>query len=125
MAALLNDPRATAFVVAASVAAAASTLHAHALLDHAVPAVGSTVKSPPAAVELVFSEDVEPAFSTIEVSGAGDARVETKAMEHPSSGVLVAPLPPLAPGDYSVHWKVVSVDTHVTEGRFRFRVEAP
>ena len=30
--------------------------------------------------------------------------------------------PPLAPGRYTVHWRVLSVDTHVTEGTFAFTV---
>ena len=29
---------------------------------------------------------------------------------------------PLPPGTYRVHWKVLSVDTHTTEGNFTFRV---
>jgi methionine-rich copper-binding protein CopC len=32
-------------------------------------------------------------------------------------------LPPLAPGTYTVIWRVLSVDSHITEGRFTFRVE--
>jgi methionine-rich copper-binding protein CopC len=28
----------------------------------------------------------------------------------------------LPPGTYRVHWKVLSVDTHTTEGSFSFRV---
>jgi methionine-rich copper-binding protein CopC len=32
-------------------------------------------------------------------------------------------LPQLAPGTYTVIWRVLSVDSHITEGRFMFRVE--
>jgi hypothetical protein len=32
-------------------------------------------------------------------------------------------LPPLAPGEYTVRWAVVSVDTHPTEGTFTFSVK--
>jgi len=39
-----------------------------------------------------------------------------------SKSVLVLPLPALAPGSYRVMWRVLSVDTHVTEGSFRFQV---
>jgi methionine-rich copper-binding protein CopC len=32
------------------------------------------------------------------------------------------PLRPLAPGQYNVRWRVLSVDTHKTEGSFGFEV---
>ena len=31
-------------------------------------------------------------------------------------------LPELAPGTYRVHWRVLSVDSHVNEGNFTFDV---
>ncbi len=128
MAAAVKTPRVfrtLALAVPALVAGTAPALHAHAFLDHAVPAVGSTVTSAPSTIALTFTEDIEPAFSTIEVSDAKGQKIETKAVEHPASSVLALPLPALGPGDYSVHWKVVSVDTHETEGTFRFHVGAP
>ena len=39
-----------------------------------------------------------------------------------SSTVLLVSLPQLAPGTYKVTWRVLSVDTHVTEGDFTFDV---
>jgi methionine-rich copper-binding protein CopC len=36
--------------------------------------------------------------------------------------MLRASLMPLGPGTYRVIWRVLSVDTHVTEGDFTFRV---
>ena len=36
------------------------------------------------------------------------------------STILRASLKPLAAGTYKVVWRVVSVDTHVTNGDFRF-----
>jgi methionine-rich copper-binding protein CopC len=126
---LLMNRRASvtvAFTAASFVLAAAPAARAHALLDHAVPAVGATLTGPPATIELTFSEDVEPAFSSIEVTDAAGAKVEsTGKLEHPKESVLALPLPSLPPGQYVVHWKVVSVDTHTTEGTFRFRIGAP
>jgi hypothetical protein len=109
----------------AIVAGAAPPVHAHAFLDHAVPAVGSTVSTAPAAIELDFTEGVEAAFSTVELTSAAGAKVETKALEHPETNVLRLPIPGLAPGEYAVRWKVVSVDTHPSEGSFRFRFAPP
>ena len=39
-----------------------------------------------------------------------------------SPALLQVPLKPLGPGTYRVKWRVLSVDTHVTEGDFTFRV---
>ena len=36
--------------------------------------------------------------------------------------LLRVSLPQLAPGNYRVEWRVLSVDTHVTEGDFTFDV---
>ena len=43
---------------------------AHAHLDHASPAVGSTVAQPPKEVSIWFTEALEAKFSTIEVRDA-------------------------------------------------------
>jgi len=99
-------------------------VHAHAFLDHAEPRVGSTVPAAPSEVRLWFSENLEPAFSTLKVVNAsgqqvdeGDARVDPAKPNQ-----LAISLKPLQPGDYTVRWRVVSVDTHATEGDFNFRV---
>ena len=96
---------------------------AHAFLDHAEPRVGSTVDSAPPAVTLTFTEPIEPAFSRVEVLDASGKRIDTPAPEHPHSDVLRLSLPALSPGRYTVHWAVVSVDTHPTEGSFTFSVK--
>jgi methionine-rich copper-binding protein CopC len=96
---------------------------AHAFLDHAEPRVGSTVERSPPAVTLVFTEPVEEAFSRVELLDPDGGRVDTAALEHPAPATLRLPLPPLPPGEYTVRWAVVSVDTHPTEGRFTFSVK--
>jgi len=96
---------------------------AHAFLDHAEPRVGSTVDAPPT-VTLFFTEPVEPAFSRVEVDDDDGKKVQTDAVRHPAPDRLELPLPALPAGEYTVHWAVVSVDTHPTEGRFTFSVRA-
>jgi len=98
---------------------------AHAFLDHAEPRVGSTANPSLAAVTLTFTEPVEPAFCRVELLDASGKRVETGAPEHPKPDVLRVTIPPLAAGSYKVHWAVVSVDTHPTEGTFAFSVKNP
>jgi copper resistance protein C len=97
---------------------------AHVRLDHASPAVGSTVAATPKELVLWFTETVEPAFSSIEVRDTnGIAMHEGKAAVDPKQRTQMrVPLKPLAPGTYKVIWRVLSVDTHRTQGDFTFRV---
>ena len=96
----------------------------HAFLDRAEPRVGSTVKSSPPRVRVWFTEDLEPAFSTLEVVNERGERVDGGATETDTTSrtLLQVPIKPLGPGVYRVKWRVLSVDTHVTEGDFTFRV---
>jgi methionine-rich copper-binding protein CopC len=99
---------------------------AHAFLSQAVPLVGDIVSVAPREVRLTFSEAIEPAFSRIELTradgqpiGTGPATVDPRDN---TQLVLVLALPPLAPGRYRVTWRVVSVDTHPTEGNYVFEI---
>jgi methionine-rich copper-binding protein CopC len=98
---------------------AATAAEAHAQLDHAVPAVGSTVASP-GQVTLYFTESLEPKFSGGEVRNASGARVDHGASV--SGKVMRLSIGSLPPGTYSVNWHVLSVDTHKTSGSFSFTV---
>lgn len=97
---------------------------AHAFLDHAAPAVGSTVRAPPPQVKLWFTQELEPAFSAVRVVDKSNQRVDRgdAKLDSADARVLQVSLPALAPGRYRVVWRVVSVDTHVTEGDFTFDV---
>jgi methionine-rich copper-binding protein CopC len=107
--------------VAISVAASA---RAHAFLDHATPAVGSSVPTAPAVVTLWFTQDLEPAFSDVTVTNEAGQRVDLGNAHIPqgSPAELQIGLKPLPRGTYLVSWHVVSVDTHPTEGTFTFEI---
>ncbi len=94
---------------------------AHAFLDHASPLVGSTVATAPHDVALTFTQNLEPAFSTVQVTDANGARVD-QGKPQISGNTMHIGLKSLAPGSYHVHWHVLSVDTHRTEGSFSFHV---
>jgi methionine-rich copper-binding protein CopC len=103
---------------------AAATAGAHAFLDHADPRVGSKIKSAPAQVRLWFTQQLEPAFSTVRVLDAAGRQVDKQdaRVDPGKPDLLIVSLPPLGPGTYKVVWRVLSVDTHVTEGDFTFTV---
>ena len=102
---------------------AVTPAEAHAFLADAVPAVGSTMAFPPATLTLHFTEEIEPAFSTVAVTDAARGRVDEGRLHvaADASRVTVG-LKALPPGTYEVEWHVTSVDTHRTQGRFSFTV---
>ena len=118
--------RALPFALALTVAALAPLLaQAHAFLQHADPKVGAAVARAPPSIRLTFTEGVVAPFCRVTVTGPpgfggagaphavpGDAR--TLAVD------LKGAAPP---GAYSVHWRVLSADTHISEGDFRFQVK--
>jgi methionine-rich copper-binding protein CopC len=97
---------------------------AHAFLDRADPRAGSTVKVAPAQVRIWFTESLEPAFSSVRVLDQAGRRVDKgdSQVDPTNLRLLRVSLPPLPPGTYKVIWRVLSVDSHVTEGDFTFRV---
>ncbi len=104
--------------------AGAAGARAHAFLERAEPRVGSTVRAAPAQVRLWFTERLEPAYSRVRVESERGERVDRAdaAVDADNGALLRVSLLTLRPGTYKVVWRVVSVDTHVTEGDFTFRV---
>jgi methionine-rich copper-binding protein CopC len=104
-------------------AAFSTAAFAHAQLQKAMPAVGSTIASPPSEIRLKFSEAVEPRFSGVAVAAqdGGSQSVGPVSVAADDPTTLVAKIEqPLKPGVYKVTWQVVSVDTHRTQGSFVF-----
>jgi methionine-rich copper-binding protein CopC len=112
-------------LVAAFAWFASAPAAAHAFLDHAVPAVGSTVHESPQDIRLRFTEQLEPAFSHVQVADASGKEIDKgdSHVDASNASVLAVSVPALPPGKYRVQWRVVSVDTHVTEGDFTFEIE--
>jgi methionine-rich copper-binding protein CopC len=100
---------------------AGTAAEAHAFLDHAEPRVGSTVPTAPRELSLSFTQKLEPAFSSVEVSDANGARVDL-GKPSVSASVMRIGLKQLSAGTYRVRWHVLSVDTHTSEGSFTFQV---
>ena len=98
--------------------------HAHAFLDHASPLVGSTVASAPREVSLTFTQNLEAAFSSVQVTGPNGARVDAGKPQISGNTMRVG-LKAAGPGTYRVRWHVLSVDTHTTQGSFTFHIGGP
>jgi copper resistance protein C len=108
-----------------SLACGETAAFAHAQLEKAVPAVGGVTASP-SEIRLTFSEGVEPKFSgvTLTAPDGSEAPLGQPRAEGGDARVLLVPVAKaLAPGVYAVRWHAVSVDTHRTQGTFKFTVK--
>jgi methionine-rich copper-binding protein CopC len=114
--------RTLVFAISALLTLTAGTAaKAHAFLDHAEPRVGNKVASPPHAVTLWFTQNLEPAFSSVTVTNAAGQRVDV-GKPRVSGNQMSVSLRGGGTGTYHVSWHVLSVDTHKTEGNFTFQV---
>ena len=98
----------------------AGSAHAHAHLERSTPADGSTVNAAPAALEMRFSEPAR--LTALWVQRAQEPRQAVKDLPTSPDRALRVALPTLAPGVYSVTWRAVSADGHITSGTVRFTI---
>ncbi|NIG18141.1 MULTISPECIES: copper homeostasis periplasmic binding protein CopC [Pantoea] len=99
---------------------------AHAHLKTPVPANKAVIDSSPQNLTLTFTEDVEPAFSGVEVLNAQNQpmAVEKAKLNDKQHDQLIVPISkPLPSGHYQVNWHVLSVDGHKTKGSYAFSVK--
>ena len=114
-----------AFFLLVAMLFAPAVVRAHAFLDHSDPAVGSTVPTAPSEVHIWFTQELEPAFSWIQITD----RTGTSVNDGPSTvdpnnkQEMDIKLKPLQAGTYTVKWHALSVDTHTTQGDFTFQVK--
>jgi len=113
-----------AAVLVGAVNLGAPSVQAHAFLDHASPAVGSSVPTAPEAVTMWFTQQLEPAFTTATVTDASGNTVDASPaqVDPKDPTVMRVALKKLSPGTYTVSWHALSVDTHTTTGHFTFTV---
>lgn len=120
---------------ASPVLSVSSVLLSLVMVASAQPAAGHGVllESVPQAREIVtvvkrldlrFNSRIEPAFSAVRLTGPANERVAlpTGASKVTEPDRITVVLPPLAPGPYTVHWRVFTVDGHLSNGSFAFRV---
>src|SRR5215467_65848 len=88
--------------------AASARLRAHAFLKDANPGVGSTIQTSPSEVRIRFTENIEPAVSSIQVFDTSGKQVDKRDLHlDPSDHALLhISLPQLGVGTYKVTWRV-------------------
>jgi methionine-rich copper-binding protein CopC len=99
---------------------------AHSVPERFEPRREAVLRSVPTEVRIRFDGDLEPAFSTIQVTDAtgrrvdkGDARVDQR-----NRRLLRVSLGALGPGVYRVAWQIMAIDGHRGEGSYTFTVKS-
>ncbi len=103
--------------------ASPAVAQAHAFLDHASPRVGSTVTSAPGEVRLWFTQALEPKFSAAQLRSSSGQVIGAGSVDAGDPKQIIIRVHTLPAGSYKVFWKVLSVDTHRSEGSFGFEVK--
>ncbi|MBC6459933.1 copper resistance CopC/CopD family protein [Actinomadura sp. HBU206391] len=102
--------------------------YAHAELLESSPVDNAVADSPPRQAWLRFNEAVTLTPQSIQLLDSSGDRVEIGAPEHAAgkANTAAAALPAgLRRGTYTVAWRVLSADSHVISGAFRFSVGEP
>ncbi len=94
----------------------------HAYLVKSAPTRRAVLLRAPARVQLWFNERLEPQFSRVSVWDRDGKQVDQgDAMVGPDDPTrLSVGVSSLAPGTYTVKFRVLSVDGHVVEDQFPF-----
>jgi methionine-rich copper-binding protein CopC len=109
-----------AAVALASVLATAAPAEAHTALTSSDPAKGATVTSP-ARIRLTFGDPVR--FTGVVVVDAHGGHHESGKSQAVDNHVTEAIAGVLAPGVYTVGWRVVAPDGHPVTGEYKFTVK--
>ena len=98
---------------------------AHAALVKAEPPRRAVLAKAPTQVQLWFNEEIESAYASLVVLDSSKNPVTSVKPQLASNDLkaIVLPLPELAPGKYSVKFRVLSLDGHVIQSSFDFTVK--
>lgn len=96
---------------------------AHSFPEKETPSAGQKVASPPSEIVIGFDAPIEKLFAKLEVAGANGTNEAVGAPQVSDDGrQLSIKVGALKPGDYTVKWAVVCIDTHHTNGSYIFTV---
>lgn len=98
---------------------------AHAILVRAEPAKDAVIGQPPEEVRLVFNDAVGREYLALAVIDADGKRVDKHdaRLDFNDHSRLRASVEPLAPGRYTVRYRVLSADGHVVSGKYSFQLQ--
>ncbi|MEU5942924.1 copper resistance CopC family protein [Micromonospora sp. NPDC047548] len=118
-------PVAAVLAALAVLLAPASPAAAHNSIQAANPAQDARLSAPPTQITLTFLQKLDPAFTTIVLSDADQRKVPTSEPAVTGATGTVTISPPLANGNYTVAYRVVSADGHPVQGSYSFTIADP
>jgi len=103
---------------------APSIVLSHASLVKSVPARRAQLFKSPAQIQLWFNERLEARFSSLRVIDSSGKRVDLGNVEVSSDDAkkISVGVNSLAPGQYKIKFRVLSVDGHVVEDEVPFTI---
>ena len=111
---------------AASATPGKPVMLAHAILVKASPEKESTITDVPDEVLLIFNDSVGQEFLALAVIDPSGQRVDNHdaKLDFTDHSHLRASVSKLAPGRYTVRYRVLSADGHVVSGKYFFDIKA-
>lgn len=102
-------------------------IFAHAILVKSQPEADSTIAESPKQVDVWFNDKVGSEYKALAVINSAGARVDNKDIEQETfdPSHLYTTVTNLPPDTYTVRYRVVSLDTHIVTGKFKFTIKKP
>jgi methionine-rich copper-binding protein CopC len=112
-----------AIYVFAFVTIVAVEASAHSFPQEQSPAAGQTLAMAPSDVSIKYDAPIEHLFAKLEVLDESGSNVAVGQPDvGPDGRTLYIKVNSLKPGEYTVKWSVVCIDTHHTQGSYTFSV---
>ncbi|WP_209125634.1 copper resistance CopC family protein [Alkalihalobacillus sp. BA299] len=98
-----------------------SLVEAHAYLDRSSPVQESRLDKSPSEIRVKFTEPIDTNVSLLTLKTEDGEVIETTQYGEDRTW-LILDIPHLEDGIYRVYWQAFSLDTHITDGSFRFSI---
>jgi methionine-rich copper-binding protein CopC len=84
---------------------------------------GQALETPPSQVTIKYDAPIEKLFASLQILGPASKDEAVGESEISSDqSTLSVKVSALKPGDYTVRWRVVGIDSHQTQGSYNFTV---
>lgn len=98
-----------------------SLVSAHAYVSQSTPYQDAELKDSPASIRITFTEKIDTGLSSISLQNSESGSI-SGTLSSEGDVTLIYTIPKLDKGIYKVSWQALSLDSHTTEGSFRFAV---
>ncbi len=99
----------------------------HSILTSSIPEKESQINQSIPTVTVCFNENIGNEHRALTVTNASGERFDKDSIEQfkiDQQLCLKKPLKPLAPGNYQVRYRTLSIDGHVVSGKYGFSFQA-